>query len=170
MIVSRVPVVLFPVAIMVALVFTLIARRGRRASRRKASSSEGSVSSPIDVPMEDIPAEASPSIPSAEEHLESQAPVTPNDDDTRGDSKDSRLADLEAENNRLREENLKLKARGQKKAENLAGYRDGNKSIRMAARKRRQSKRVSPSAGPATDGRQQRAQEQALWQAEGQER
>jgi len=110
------------------------------------------VSSPIDVPMQDTLGEASLGMPSTKEQPGDQAPVVQNDDGTQGDSKDSRLAELEAENTRLKEENLKLKARGQKKADNLAGYHEGNKSIRMAARKRRQSKRASPSAGPATTG------------------
>ena len=52
----------------------------------------------------------------------------------------SRIAALEGENARLKAEVLKLKSRGQKKAENLNGYHEGNKKIRMAARKRRQSK------------------------------
>jgi len=64
----------------------------------------------------------------------------------------ARMAELEAENARLKVENLKLKARRQKKAENLAGYRDGNTSVRMAARKRRQSKLAAPGASIAANG------------------
>jgi hypothetical protein len=102
--------------------------------------------------MQDIPGKESSGMPSKKEQPGDQAPFVPNDDDTQGDSKASRMAALEAENTRLKEENLKLKARGQKKAENLAGYHEGNKSLRMAARKQRLSKRASASAGPVVDG------------------
>nr|MDO8086274.1 transposase [Candidatus Sigynarchaeum springense] len=64
----------------------------------------------------------------------------------------ARMAELEAENARLKVENLKLKARRQKKAENLAGYRDANTSVRLAARKRRQSKLAAPGASIAANG------------------
>nr|MDO8116972.1 transposase [Candidatus Sigynarchaeota archaeon] len=142
------PVVLFPVAIMVALVFTLIAKRCRRGSRRKAPSEKETASPSIDVLMQGYPGEIPPGMPSAQESPSDQSPGASNNDDGKNESKVSRVAELEAENTRLKEENLKLKMRGQKKAENLAGYHEGNKNIRMAARKRRQSKLASPRASP----------------------
>ena len=140
---------MFPVAMMVALVFTLVAKRGRRGSRRKASGKDAHTTSCDEAHTHDHSSEALLGMLSSQEVSGDHEPRIGDSGTLENESKVARLAELEAENARLKTEVLKLKSRGQKKADNLAGYRDGNKSVRMAARKRRQSKLAAPDAGIA---------------------
>nr|MDO8086029.1 hypothetical protein [Candidatus Sigynarchaeum springense] len=146
------PVVLFPVAMMVALAFTMVVKRGKRRSRRKTSGKDADATSCDSVHGHEHRCDVLPGMASLQKIPGDHGLGTGDEAATGNGTVAARMAELEAENARLKVENLKLKARGQKKAENLAGYRDGNKSVRMAARKRRQSKLAAPGAGIAANG------------------
>jgi len=136
---------------MVALVFTLIAKRGKRGSRQNASSNDKGTSSFIDERMQDDSGDTRSLKPNIQKMRIINESRFLDDDASKNEAVASKLADLEVENARLKEENLKLKMRGQKKAENLAAYHEGNKSARMATRRRRKAKLAVNLPGNSND-------------------
>jgi len=127
---------------MVALVFTMITKRKKRGSRQKASNETTSTRSGDDFADHDIPGKSLLDSPNRQETSVN----------TELGAKLSRLETLEKENILLKAENLKLKNKGLKKKDNLAAYNNENKKVRMATRKRRQSKLVAPKTEIAQDG------------------
>ncbi len=134
---------------MVALAFTMVVKRGKGRSQRKASDKDTCAPPCGEVHELDHLGEILPRIPSTNELPGGPELGTGGSGTAENESKAARLAELEAEITRLKVENLKLKTRGQKKAENIAGYHDGNRNVRMATRRRRQAKLAAPDAGIA---------------------
>nr|MDO8118785.1 transposase [Candidatus Sigynarchaeota archaeon] len=134
------PIVLFPLVLTVAFVFTLIVKKTKKHPRRNVSGKDDGPTPCNETIAHVHRCEVLPDVPLSQEITKTPMLGTKDVDATEKEILATRNAELETENARLKVENLKLKTRSQKKAENLAGYHEGNKKVRMATRKRRQSK------------------------------